>query len=285
MNTQTDIARLRLLLLCFASLLLFCACNAGSGNGLDDNGFPISEAPVDTPTQPEPPAEDESGLSPTLASLQENVLTPICAQCHIGGNAPLGLQMDTVENSTANLINVDAVTNPQFKRVQPGNAANSFLYLKVIGDPQAGARMPLGQTPLDDATIALFEEWIDNGAPTDANQLVVASVASKPSISAGIATLEVKFSQAIEPSSLLPSQISLAVKQNGTFTSVGADQIQLNWINPQQLAISFVLSTTAFSGISMQLNQPAISTIISQQDVILDGDRDGLPGGVFNYEN
>lgn len=283
MNTQNDIARLRLLLLCFVAMILFSACQGGSGEGLDEQGLPVSETPVEHPVQPEPPADEETGLAPTLSSLQENVLTPICAQCHIGGNAPLGLQMDTIENSASNLIDVDAVTNPLFKRVQPGNAAASFLYLKIIGDPQAGARMPLGQTPLGDDTIAVFEQWIDSGAPLNTNQLVVTSVASKSASNTTI--LAVRFSQPIEPSSVQASQISLAVQQGDMLWPVTANQIRLSWPEPKQLDISFASATDSISGISMQLNEPAISTVISQQGVMLDGDRDGQPGGVFYYEN
>jgi len=91
-------------------------------------------------------------IETNLAFIQEKVLTPICAQCHFGNNAPLGLRMDNLDTLIVNLFDVDSATNPTFKRVQPGDTDNSFFYLKIIGAAIAGNQMPLGQSPLDTDT-------------------------------------------------------------------------------------------------------------------------------------
>ena len=62
-------------------------CTAGSGEGLDISGRPISEG-GDVP------------LAPTLASVQANVFNPSCIVCHSGANAPQGLRLDAANSFT-----------------------------------------------------------------------------------------------------------------------------------------------------------------------------------------
>jgi hypothetical protein len=49
-------------------------------------------------------------------------------------------------------------------RVAAGNANNSALYLKVIGDNTVGARMPLLGGPLSQAETDTIKAWINRGA-------------------------------------------------------------------------------------------------------------------------
>ena len=108
-----------------------------------------------------------SSLQPTLQSIQDHVLTPICSGCHTGGGASLpssmGLTSATV--SRASLVSVASVEVGTLLRVAPGNADNSYLIQKLEGTQTSGARMPFGGTPLDTATIAVIRQWIDAGAP------------------------------------------------------------------------------------------------------------------------
>jgi hypothetical protein len=61
-------------------------------------------------------------------------------------------------------VGVVATELSGFKRVAPGNAADSYLYMKIAGDPRiAGDRMPFGGT-LTAAEIELVRAWIDAGA-------------------------------------------------------------------------------------------------------------------------
>ena len=137
----------------FASLALALS-GCGSGNG--------SDMPAASAGGTAPPIQ---GLQPTLASIQDNVFTPTCIGCHSGANAPQGLQL-TAGNSAANLINVPAPRDPTQIRVIPGNPDGSLLIQKLQGTATLGARMPLGQPPLDPSTIAVIRLWITNGAPT-----------------------------------------------------------------------------------------------------------------------
>jgi len=131
---------------------LAAGCGGGSGDGLDANGRPLGEG------------EDPGGpMTASFRSIQAQVFTPVCSGCHAGGAAPAGLRLDA-GNSYMMLVDVASVEVPALKRVQRGNANNSYLIHKLEGHAAVGARMPLGGPFLDAATISLIRRWIDNGA-------------------------------------------------------------------------------------------------------------------------
>lgn len=138
-----------------AVALSLAACGGGSGEGLDQNGRPIAAG------------AGAALLVPTLASIQDLVLTPNCAfsGCHGGGTVQEGLRLDP-GFSAANLINVASPRDPNLVRVVPGNPDASFLIQKLEGTMTLGDRMPLfaGQF-LSPATIAVIRQWIALGAP------------------------------------------------------------------------------------------------------------------------
>ncbi|MFL6578799.1 MAG: hypothetical protein ACJ8MR_19400 [Povalibacter sp.] len=125
---------------------------AGNGEGLDQNGRP-----------------DEGGAAPltaTFASIQQNVFTPICTQCHVGAQAPVGLRLDA-DSSYAMLVNTPSGEVPALRRVQPGNPEASYLVQKIEGTAAVGSRMPLNNPALPQSTIDVIKQWIANGAPRD----------------------------------------------------------------------------------------------------------------------
>jgi hypothetical protein len=105
-------------------------------------------------------------IEPTLASIQANVFTPICTECHFpGGPGPMPLTSEDV--SFQNLVNVQSIEIASLLRVQPGDAENSYLVHKIEGRGSInGTRMP----PPPRAMLTVEEidaiiEWIDMGAP------------------------------------------------------------------------------------------------------------------------
>jgi hypothetical protein len=109
-------------------------------------------------------------LEATLASLQENIFTPICAAtgCHSGQGAPLGLRLDGSSASFENLVGVPSVERPdlQLPRVAPGQPEQSYLVWKIEGRQGIGGQqMPLGQPPLSSEQAAALLQWIADGAP------------------------------------------------------------------------------------------------------------------------
>ena len=102
-------------------LLAGAAGCAGNGQGLDQNGQPIS-------------AGGSSGgpVTADFQSIQDNVFTPICSKCHIGGGAPEGLQLDAAHSYNL-LVGVPSVENSALDRVKPGDPDHSYMVLKIEG--------------------------------------------------------------------------------------------------------------------------------------------------------
>ena len=153
---------------CGAALLvltaLLAAC-AGNGAGLDANGQPIGSTGNGGGSGG---GGGTGGISADFQSIQDNVFTPICAQCHIGASAPQGLQLDAA-HSYQLLVGVASNEQPSLLRVKPGDPDSSYMYQKITGAPGiVGGQMPLNQTPLPAATIAAIRQWIINGATNSA---------------------------------------------------------------------------------------------------------------------
>jgi hypothetical protein len=93
------------------------------------------------------------------------VFTPTCAVsgCHTGAGAPQGLRLDAGV-SYALLFDVESTQDGNSKRVDPGNPNDSWLIRKLEGTASVGAQMPLGGTPLAQATIDVIRQWISDGA-------------------------------------------------------------------------------------------------------------------------
>jgi mono/diheme cytochrome c family protein len=106
------------------------------------------------------------GLQPTLQSIQDNVFTPSCSGCHTGGGAQLpgSMNLTSTAVSRAALVSVASVEVPSVMRVAPGNANNSYLVQKLEGTASVGDRMPRFGPFLDQSTINVIRQWIDNGA-------------------------------------------------------------------------------------------------------------------------
>jgi Bacterial Ig-like domain len=122
--------------------------------GLDQNGQPLGSG-----------GNSGGPVTADFQSIQSNVFTPICSKCHIGAGAPEGLQLDAAHSYNL-LVGVPSVEQPNLLRVKPSDPANSYMLHKIEGAPGiVGGQMPLGETPLPQATIAAISQWITNGAP------------------------------------------------------------------------------------------------------------------------
>jgi hypothetical protein len=138
-----------------ALLLLGCAAGcAGNGDGLDQNGQPLSAG-----------GGAAGPITADFQSIQDNVFTPICSKCHIGASAPEGLQLDAAHSYNL-LVGVPSNEQPTLLRVKAGDPDDSYMVRKIEGLPGIdGGQMPLGETPLPQATIDAIRQWITNGAP------------------------------------------------------------------------------------------------------------------------
>ena len=107
--------------------------------------------------------EMETVQEMTFTEIETEVLGLSCAfsSCHGGGASGLFLNGEDDYNS---LVDVQAVTQPEYVLVKPGSPDESLLYLKMTNDPAiSGDSMPPGML-LDDHFLEGIRLWILSGA-------------------------------------------------------------------------------------------------------------------------
>jgi hypothetical protein len=272
MNARTAIA--------CASALLLSAC-AGDGEGLDENGRPLTGGE----TQPPP-------LLPQLSSIQSEVFTPICTTCHAGAGAPLGLRLEEGV-SFAMLVNVQSTEVPSLARVAPGNPDASYLIQKIEGTAAVGGRMPLNGPPLPAETIAVIRQWIANGAPQS-----VSATSEKP------AQLTAAWPPAGATLAQMPREIVISSDAELDWSLLAAGTVSLRRSggdasfseqNEHDVPVSVELRSLQPTVVALRANTPQLpgdsfELRISGGDPLaladrfarpIDGDHDGRPGGDF----
>ena len=254
-------------------------CSAGSGEGLDISGRPLSEG-------------GNLPLAPTLASVQANVFNPSCIVCHAGANAPQGLRLDAA-NSFTNLVGVSSREDSSFFRVSPGNPDRSYLIHKLEGTASVGEQMPFGGPPIPQSTIDFVRQWITDGAlpvsgGSPAMPPVVVSLAPDPDSVAGSLPAEINagFDQDIDASTINALTFTLVRSGgDGQFSDVNEEVI-----SPASVSLSAVnprLAIMDLSGIPMvedryqvTLHGSGPNVILGINGMALDGEYAGsLPSG------
>jgi hypothetical protein len=201
----------------WAALLLAAGAAgcAGNGDGLNQNGQPISTGGAGGP------------ISAEFQSIQDNVFTPICSKCHIGASAPEGLQLDAGHSYNL-LVGVPSSEQPNLLRVKPGDPDDSYVVHKIEGQPGiSGGQMPLGETPLPQATIDAIRQWITDGAPsapTVAAAMAFAVQTTAPvdhaAVQAPLTRILVTFTQDVDAS--LVNDTTITVERIGKSTGLGS---------------------------------------------------------------
>jgi hypothetical protein len=103
--------------------------------------------------------------APTLTSLQTSIFSPKCGipGCHAPPAPEQGMDL-TAGHTWASTVGVGSTELSGFKRVLPDDAADSYLFMKIAGDPRiVGERMPFGGILTPDE-IEAVRQWIDAGA-------------------------------------------------------------------------------------------------------------------------
>ncbi len=133
------------------------ACGGGDGTGIDDGAMNNGGGGGGGGTTPTVKAD------PSFASdIQEIFNRNGCAAsaCH-GSAQEAGLDLRQ-GNSYANLVSV-ASTQTGIHRVIPGNAAGSYIIMKVEGTASVGSKMPVGGN-LNSTDLTNLRNWINQGA-------------------------------------------------------------------------------------------------------------------------
>lgn len=106
----------------------------------------------------------------TLQLVQNLVFNVSCARsgCHLGPTPPEGLNLED-GSSYQNIVNIPARQQPDRDRIEPFSPEDSYLWLKVTGDPSiSGSPMPRGgYPPLNQEQLVILEAWINDGAPNN----------------------------------------------------------------------------------------------------------------------
>jgi len=133
------------LLLVFATFVLGSCTKVSS---------PVSPSPTDTTV--------------SFSSQVQPIFTQNCALsgCHSGPQPQDGLNLGA-GSSYSQIVNVPCVDVPGYLIIKPFKPDSSFLYLKIMGSPVAGIRMPYQRAPLDSDLIATIRNWINQGSPNN----------------------------------------------------------------------------------------------------------------------
>lgn len=267
----------------WASLAIACSfalggC-AGNGEGLDESGRPIDAGP--------PP------LEATFDSIQQNVFTPICTQCHAGAQAPLGLRLDAA-SSYAMLVNAPSVEVPGLRRVRPGDPDASYLIQKIEGTAAIGGRMPLNGPPLPQATIAVIRQWIVEGAqrPAAAGEGVPATLqAIAPNDDAIVAAppheLLIQATTALDTSRLDANTVVLMRSgRDGSFDEgneivVAGARIEIRSLDPTVIAVEMPPEQWVADSYRLVIAGSGAVPAVDLAGRVIDGDGDGTVGGDF----
>ena len=111
------------------------------------------------------------GAEVSLSEDVQPLFTFNCAVsgCHdrATGESGLVLEEGGLFDAGTGIVNVASQEAPLL-RVQPFDSQASYLIHKLQGTQGTvgggGEQMPFGETPLDDATIQVIRDWIDEGA-------------------------------------------------------------------------------------------------------------------------
>ena len=162
--------RLLAILAVSAGLTLGISCS-GDGTTLGPDGTPAGDTDGNGDTNGDGNGDgngDNGDSQPTvtLTELKTDIFTPRCGVtgCHAGGTPSGNMSMEA--NSIAQeIINVDAASDANFKRIVPGDPENSYIIKKLRGDDGiVGSQMPLSGGSLTDEQIGKIITWIEEGA-------------------------------------------------------------------------------------------------------------------------
>lgn len=281
-----------------ASLFVVCtvaACSGGGGGGGSSGGSGSSSS-----------SSSSSGgiqditLDPTFSSIQNNLFSTVCVECHSGSNPPQGLSLEA-DQSYGLLVDVPSSEVPTFDRVEPGDPDNSYLIQKLEGTATVGLRMPANGPPyLTADQIAVIRQWISDGALDD--RMTMAAPAGLSVDSFRIVAINPQPDAVLEQS---PAYVILAMNQSvdaslvneqtvkvvasggdGTFADgnehlVGPVTIEVSLKNPGLIIVDLGDAAMAEDHYRIIVSDNEGIAVSATNGESLDGDGDGAPGGEF----
>jgi hypothetical protein len=260
--------------------LVLSACDAGNGEGLDQTGRPIGEAP------------EGVALAATYDSIESNVFAVSCALsgCHSGPAPTGGLDLSPGQ-AYGNLVDQRSSQRPDLDRVEPGRPQDSYLVRKLRGEGSV-TRMPFQRDPLPDSTIGLIEAWISAGAPRDSGGAEPPPrVTGLDPEDGSVATtlpglLTVTFDKAMDAATFADLTVQVTASgEDGTFDDGNETTLQPLGLTLDDGQNLLQVDLSGFAGgedcYQLRLRASGPAVIRDTLATVLDGDGDGLPGGDF----
>jgi hypothetical protein len=157
-----------------AAMVALYGCSSGSPampGFPSDAGVGAQEDAVGADQTASPVAD--AGAAATFTEVYTQIINgpPDCNGCH-GPPVPTGdLDMSSQATAYANLVRKHTTAAPKCAAetdllVDPGNASESVIYLKVTVPP-CGSQMPLGGPSLTAPQVELIKSWINASAPNN----------------------------------------------------------------------------------------------------------------------
>ncbi|UCG71503.1 MAG: Ig-like domain-containing protein [Chromatiales bacterium] len=282
MKRTGDRTQWRALFAAALAWLGLAACTAGSGDGLDENGRPLSEGGGNVP------------LGPNFDSIQANVFTPTCAVagCHVGAAAPEGLDLSEYA-SYALLVTIASNQVPALLRVAPGDPDASYLIQKLEGTAAGGQRMPLSGPPfVPQSTTDVIRQWITDGAlPGAGSGGPPTVVATDPADGAVLDQLPVEITATFtqDMDGTLVSNATVVLQRSGgdgsfadgNEVTITPASVALSPGNDRLLVLDMAGVPFAADDYELRLVGTGATALASSTGVLLDGDEDGTAGGDF----
>ena len=273
----------------FTATTFLVACGAGSGEGLNNQGLPL------TNNSSSSSQSSTSGTGVTLASLQQNIFGAICIACHTGSTAPHGLRLDSEDNSYAFLVNHAADEVPELMRANPGHPDDSYIIRKLEGAAGiVGGRMPLGGPYLSQEQINTVRDWIANGAPRSGTGTALTKIShvaintntntsANENTSAQDFSASLHFSRAIEPDSVDINSLHVS------YTTATSDKpIPLENMGVLVLDQSLEISTNKIPAdattVTLQIIPADDAPIVDVQERTVDSNLGDKEGSGYRYE-
>ncbi|MEJ2417327.1 MAG: hypothetical protein P8Y45_10435 [Exilibacterium sp.] len=237
--------------------------------------------------------DDDNGrgnqnLPATLETLQNEVFTPLCADCHGGDEPEENLRLDTERNSFDDLVGRRSTQRVSIDLVEPGFTDKSYIVFKVEGVVAEiiKDKMP-PNTNLTSTQIGWLRDWIANNAPLvgEGNTAAKVSAAEAMVTATNTITFSFRFSFALDRTTLDRDTVLVFAEVGGVEQSVDFEFYELSFVNRQVVEIDLSLpdSLEDFESIRVVLNDPSVAAVMDENGLLLDGDRDNDPGGVFEF--
>lgn len=230
-------------------------------------------------------------LQANFDSIQANIFTPICEQCHSGAGAPFGLRLDAA-NSYALLVGVASGQNSSLLRVKANDPANSYIIRKLEGTAGAGERMPAGLPPLAQADINVIRQWITDGAlpgsqaPAGPVRVTSLSVTPLGGVDVLPGAITATFDREVNAPSVTTATFLLVraggdgVWDNGNDVAITPSAVTVPLANPRSAVMQLTGIASADDGYRVTLLGTGPATILDLGGNALDGEFTGtFPSG------